>query len=323
MVAKGDPMSRVTKIRLGVLLALAALAAIAAGCGGGDGGGGGGGGITVGLSVNGAPLPFYETLRESAQKEAKAKGVNLRVVTPTTPEEQNRSVDNLLTQNVDVIGIAPIDAQGIVPSVQRANAKDVPVITADETAAGGKIYTYIASPNLNGGVLAGQWLAKELKGKGNIAIVQGGAGSSTNNARLDGFNSVLKKNPGIKVVASTPADWVTDKGFAVSRDMLTAHPNIDAFWAVNDAMALGVVQAVQQRGKKTIVIEGYNGDPDAFDAIRAHKMNATIAQNPTKMGQLFIQQAIAAKDGKPAASAKIDVPVKVVDQSNIGSVSAR
>jgi ribose transport system substrate-binding protein len=296
------------------LLVLTSL--IAAGCGSG----GDSSKVSLGLSVNGAPLPFYETLRESAEDKASKEGVDLKVVTPTTPEEQNRSVETLLTQQIDVLGLAPLDATAVVPAVEEANSKDVPVITVDETADGGEIYTYIASPNEAGGELAGKWLVKELKGGGTIGVIEGESGSSTNNARLDGFDSVLEGSD-VEIAAATPGDWVTDKAFEATRNMLSGNPDLKAFFAVNDEMGLGVAQAVEQAGKKgQILIIGYNGDPGAFDAIRKGLMDATVAQDPTKMGELLVENAISAADGEAANEDQIETPVKVVDTSNISTV---
>jgi ribose transport system substrate-binding protein len=297
------------------LLVLASL--VAAGCGSS---GGGSGEVKLGLSINGAPIPFYETLRESAEATAKKEGVDLRVVTPTTPEEQNHSVETLLTQQIDVLGLAPIDASAVVPAVEQANSKDVPVITVDETADGGEIYTYIASPNEHGGELAGEWLAEELKSGDQLGLMEGEGGSSTNAARMDGLRKALK-GTGIKIVASAYGDWVTDKAFQEARDLVSGNPNLSAIFALNDAMGIGVAQAVDQSGKKSqIKIIGYNGDEIAFEAIKEGTMDATVAQDPTKMGELLIENAIAANEGEEAPEAQIETPVKVVDTSNISSV---
>ena len=222
-----------------------------------------------------------------------------------------------------MLGIAPIDATAVVPVVEAANADDVPVVTIDETAEEGEIYTYIASPNDVGGKLAGEWLVEELGGKGQLAVVEGESGSSTNNARLDGLKEALEGSE-IEIVATAPGDWLTDKAFQTARDMLTANPEVDAFFGINDTMAVGIAQAVGQAGKrKDVKIIGYNGDPIAFDAIRNGTMDATVAQDPKRMGELLIENAIAAADGQAAAEETINVPVEVVDTQNIETVGGK
>jgi ABC-type sugar transport system substrate-binding protein len=304
---------------------LACVAALGlAGCGSSGSGGATANGskkITVGLSVNGAAIPFYETLRKSTENAAKKAGVHLIVSTPTDVQSQSQSLSSLLAQHVQAIIVAPIDAHAVVPQVKQANAQHIPVITVDESTAGGSVYTYISSPNQDGGVLAGQWIVKNMPSGGELGLIPGANGDTTSNQRTAGVMSVLRKHPNIKVISSAPGNWVTDEAFKVATPMLTAHPNIKMIFALNDGMAMGAVQAAKSVYHKSIPIIGYNGDPIAFTAIKKGQMAATVAQDPTKMGQVALQNALNSVKGKPSPGPAINVPIHVIDKSNISTLN--
>lgn len=273
--------------------------------------------ITIGMSVNGAAIPFYEILRQSAEDQAKKSGVKLIVSTPTDVQGQNISVNNLVSQGVDAIILAPIDARAVVPAVKRANEQKIPVITVDENSEGGDIYTYVSSPNEEGGKLAGEWIVAHMPNGGQLGIVPGRNGASNSIERTAGVMSVLKSHPQIEITTTSPGNWVTDEAFKITKPMLTAHKDIDMIFALNDGMAMGAVQAVKTIYDHEIPVIGYNGDPIAMSAIKAGQMAATVAQDPKKMAQIAIANAIAAHEGKPSPGATIHVPIHVVDKTNI------
>jgi len=277
--------------------------------------------MRIGLSINGAAIEFYQTLRQAAQQEATTLGVKLMVDAPTTTQGQNTGIATLLAEKVNALCLAPLDEHAIVPSVQSANAAKVPVITVDESSASGNIYTYIASPNTQGGAIAGQYIEKLMPNGGVLGVIPGTLGDTTGLARLAGLMSVLDADPDIQVVQSEPGNWVTDTGYDVASTLLTAHPNLTAIFAENDEMGVGALQAVQQIYKRSIPIIGYNGDTVALTAIKAGTMTATVGQDPTLMGQDCVQQAIRAIEGKPSPGPTITVPITMVDSSNVNSYS--
>jgi ribose transport system substrate-binding protein len=267
-----------------------------------------------GLVLGDMSNPFFSTVGDAAKAAATAAGnIDLTVLGSNSLEDQVKVVEDLISSKVDLIGVAPFDAQGITPTVEKANAAGIPVITVDETSAGGKVDAYIATDNVEGGTLAGQWLVKAMGGKGKLAIIEGGAGSSTNNARLQGLHSVID-NTDIKVVASLPADWARDKGLQVMNDILTANPDLNAVMAMNDEMALGALQAIKAAGKdKQIKLVGYNGALEAIKSVYDGGLAADVVQYPEEMGKLYIEWSIRILSGEKPAEQHIKPAVSVVD----------
>ncbi|MFC2043141.1 sugar ABC transporter substrate-binding protein [Chloroflexota bacterium] len=272
------------------------------------------GAVRLGLVLGDMSNPFWGTVAEGAQAAADSAGnVELTVLGSQNLEDEVKVFEDLISTQVDVIGVAPWDAQGIVPSVEKANEANIPVITVDETAAGGEIVAYIATDNVEGGRKAGEWLAKAMGGTGKLAILEGGAGSSTNNARLEGLLSVIDETD-VEVVASLPADWVRDKGLQVMNDILTANPELDAVMAMNDEMALGALEALKAAGRDNeVVIVGYNGALEAIKSVYDGGLGADIVQYPEQMGSLFVEWALKTLNGEQPPEFHIKPNVDVVD----------
>jgi len=259
--------------------------------------------------------PFFASVRDGAQAEAQRVGhVSITVLGTSSIEDELKKVEDTLQTKPDVIGIASWDRNGIVPVIQKANQANIPVIMIDEDTAGGKTVAYIATDNVEGGLLAGQWAAQALGGQGRVAIIEGAPGGTTNPDRVKGFHQAVDKYTGIKVVASVPADWVRDKGLKVMSDILVGNPNLNLVMAMNDEMALGAMQAIKARGKQQqIKLVGYNGAAEAIQAVYRGDMAADVVQFPEEMGRLFVVWALNTTKGIKPPVYHIAPPVTVVD----------
>jgi ribose transport system substrate-binding protein len=111
----------------------------------------------------------------------------------------------------------------------------------------------VAGDNTAFGKLPAEYLAKQLGGKGNVVALRGIA-TTLDNERMDAFNAVLKQHPGIKLLDAKYANWNRDDAFKVMQDYLTRFPQIDAVWAADDDMAVGVLKAIEQAKRKDIKI---------------------------------------------------------------------
>ena len=110
---------------------------------------------------------------------------------------------------------------------------------------------YVAGDNTAFGKIPAEYIAKALGGKGNVVAMRGIA-TTLDNERMDAFNSVLKNHPGIKLLDAKYANWNRDDAFKVMQDYLTRFPQIDAVWAADDDMAVGVLKAIEQAKRKDI-----------------------------------------------------------------------
>ncbi|WP_416054288.1 ribose ABC transporter substrate-binding protein RbsB [Fictibacillus sp. KU28468] len=267
------------------------------------------GDLKIGLSVSTLNNPFFVTLKEGAEKEAKKAGVQLKTVDAQDDSaKQVNDIEDLIQQGVDVLLVNPTDSAAISSAIESANSANIPVITVDRSAEGGKVVSHIASDNVKGGQMAGDYIAKQLKGKGNVVELEGISGSSAARERGEGFHKAVDKEKGIKIVAKQTASFDRAKGLNVMENILQGNKKVDAVFAHNDEMALGALQALEAAGLKDVVVVGFDATDDAQKAIKEGKMAATVAQKPEMIGSEAVQTAVKVnKDEKVEKFVPVDL----------------
>lgn len=312
------------KFKVTYLLAALALLVVAAGCGGGDGGGqggtdGGGGGEEgprLALSVSTLSNPFFVTLRDGAQQAADEAGATLQVSdAQNDASKQQNDIQNFVTQQFDAILVNPVDSEAVGPAIQAANQADIPVLALDRGAEGGEIATLIASDNVQGGQMAGEKLI-ELVGSGNVIQLEGIPGTSAARDRGEGFQKAIDAQDQVQLVASQPAGFDRNQGLNVTQNLIQANQDVKGIFAQNDEMALGAVQALGDRAGGEVIIVGFDAVDDALQAIQDGQMNATVAQQPAKIGQLGVENAVKVVDGE-SIEEEIPVEVRLITQDNV------
>ncbi|WP_442914803.1 D-ribose ABC transporter substrate-binding protein [Marinitoga sp. 1155] len=250
--------------------------------------------IKIGLSLSTLNNPFFVELRNGALQEAVNQGVDIVVVDAQDKSyKQLNDIEDLVQQRVDLIIINPTDSDAIVAAVEEANDAGIPVITVDRAANGGKVILHIASDNVAGGAMAAKYIAELLNGKGNVVELEGIPGTSAARDRGKGFENELKKYPNLKLIAKQTANFNRAEGLTVMENLLQAYPDIDAVFAQNDEMALGAIEAIKSEGKLgKIVVVGFDAIPDAIAAVKNGEMAATVAQQPSLMGELAVRKAV-------------------------------
>jgi ribose transport system substrate-binding protein len=287
---------------------------------------------TVALVVKTMNNPFFIEMERGARAAADSLGVDLVVQAPEREidvEKQMQIVENLIQRHVDVLAISPNGSREIVPAILEANRAGIPVLAVDTRIdaatlqrAGGKVVSFIGSDNVDGGRLAGEFLAAQLGGKGAVAVIEGIPGHETGDSRLRGFRDALAKFPGITIVSSQTANWERDQAFNVMQNTLQSHPDIRGVFACNDVMVLGAVEAIaaaKHAGPITVV--GFDAQDDAKQAIRDGKLHATIAQSPAEMGRRAVESAYRILH-KEAVPAEQPVKIALVTRETLGVPSA-
>lgn len=267
----------------------------------------------IGLAVSTLNNPFFVDLRDGALEEAKKAGLSITVAdAQNDPNRQLSQVENFIEQGVSIILVNPCDSTAIVPAIKAANRAKIPVITVDRGADGGEVVCHIASDNVQGGQMAGEFLAKLIGNKGKVVELEGIPGTSAARDRGKGFNEVMKKYPNIKIVARQEAGFDRAKGMTVMENILQAQPEIDGIFCHNDEMALGALRAIEAAGRlSAIKIVGFDATDDAVKSVKDGKMVATVAQKPRVMGSMAVETAKQVLDGIKVG-AFIPVPLELV-----------
>ena len=268
---------------------------------------------SIALVISTLDNPFFVTLKEGAEKQAKALDYDLVVLdSHNDPAKELANVEDISVRGVKILLINPPDSDAVGNAIAVANQKKLPVITLDRAANKGQVVSHIASDNTAGGEMAGNYIAEKLGKGAKIIQLEGIAGTSAARERGAGFAKAAQAHD-FKILASQPADFDRSKGLNVMENLLTAQPEVQGVFAQNDEMALGALRAIQAAGKKDLVLVGFDGTDDGVKAVKGGKMAATIAQQPEKIGEIGVQTADKVLKGEKV-EASIPVELKLINQ---------
>ncbi|MDH2924733.1 ribose-binding protein [Nicoletella semolina] len=267
---------------------------------------------TLALAISTLDNPFFVTLKEGAEKKAQELGYKLVVLdSQNDPAKELANIEDLTVRGAKVLLINPTDSDAVGNAVAMANKKNIPVITLDRGANKGEVVSHIASDNVAGGKMAGDFIAQKVGKNAKVIQLEGIAGTSAARERGEGFKQAVAANQ-FELLASQPADFDRIKGLNVMENLLTNQREVKAVFAQNDEMALGALRAIQASGKDVVVV-GFDGTDDAVKAVKRGKLAATIAQQPEKIGELGVVTADKLLKGEKV-EATIPVPLKVISQ---------
>ncbi len=268
---------------------------------------------SVGLSLSTLNNPFFVEVRDGAQAAADELGLELIVTdAQDSVSAQISNIEDLLQSGVAVLIVNATDSDAVVPAVMEANTRGVPVIAVDRGVNGGTLAYFIASDNLAGGRLAGDYICEQLGGNGTVVELEGIPGASAARERGQGFNEAVAACAGLNVVARQTANFNRAEGLSVMENILVAQPDIDAVFAHNDEMALGALQAIQASGRDILVV-GFDATDDAVAAVNACTMAATVAQQPGMLGDEAVRAAFEIiNNGAPAETVSVAVSLQLV-----------
>ncbi len=246
----------------------------------------------IGVSLLTMTNPFFKIVGDAIDAEGKKSGYTVTVTAgEMDAARQKDQVNDFIVKKVGAIILSPVDSRSIGTAIQEANKAGIPVFTADIACldSNAKVVSHIATDNYGGGKMAGQAIVNALKGNGTVAILTYPEVESVIQ-REKGFREVIAQNPGIKIVAALPGRGERDTSFRAAQDILEKHPNINGIFAINDPSALGAVAAIEKVGKTgKITVVGFDGMPEAKQAIKDGKIYADIVQYPEKIGTMTMQ----------------------------------
>lgn len=250
----------------------------------------------VGVSVLTLTHPFFQDLTNALREEAASLGYDV-VITSCEFDvaRQRNQVSDFIVRNVAAIILAPCDSRAIGTTIREANQAGIPVFTADiaSLATDAEVVAHVATDNHEGGRLAAEATLEAIGRHGKVAIIDHPEVESVI-LRTRGFLEVVEEananGAGVEVVAQLPGGGVKDRAFRAAEDVLQAHPDLDAIFAINDDTALGAVAAIEKAGRSNrIRVVGFDGTLEARRAIRDGKIYADVIQHPDQIGRLSIQ----------------------------------
>jgi ABC-type sugar transport system substrate-binding protein len=269
--------------------------------------------------------PWFVVLKDAARARAEELGYQADVFdSQNSPATEASHFDTIIDGKYAAILFNPTDAQGSIASVQRAKDAGIPTFCMDrEISASDVAVSQILSDNFSGCVALGEYFVRRLGQKGTYVELLGLLGDNNTRNRSDGFHSVVDNYPDLKMVAQQTADFDRTKAMEVMESLLQAHPDINAVFCGNDAMAMGAYRALVAAGKdKQVMVFGFDGAKDVVDEIRAGNIVATGMQFPKTMARMAAEFADQYLQGKRDFPQKVPVAVELVTGENIDKFTA-
>ncbi len=277
----------------------------------------------VGVTMQTLANPFFVEMVDGATEEAKKINPDCQIISLSGDNDLGKQIgqiDNLVAGGCDIIVLNACNTDGVGPAVQRARDAGVVVIAADVAAKNANLC--IQSDNWQAGRQAGQFIADQLKGKGNLVILTGDPVSAVT-GRVGGCMEILKKYPDIKVISDDQnGKGQRDISLDLMTNVLTAFDQIDAVFCINDPSAIGAALAIKQAGRTDeMFVVGVDGSKDAITEMKRDGsiFLATPAQTPRQMAMEGVKLGYDIMNGKEAPSEQILYPVKLITKDNMDS----
>ena len=277
------------------------------------------------VAMDGGDEHFIKA-NEGIQAKAKELGVTVDFQAPSTKADldaQARLVEDAIARKVKGIILAALDPFALAPVVQRAVDAGIPVVYLDSGTTVEDYVAYAATDNELAAGAAAHELARLLKGKGKVAMVHPVAGLATITARENGFKKAMKEYPGIKIVAELYGQG-GDPAVAMNQaqDIITKNPDLNGLFGSNTDSAEGLLRALEERNRTNpngskIYLLTFDFSQNLAKGIEKGVIDATIIQNPRRMGELSIESLVNHVNGIPTNPKKVDTGYILVNKQNL------
>jgi ribose transport system substrate-binding protein len=264
--------------------------------------------------------PWFVVLADTAKARAAELGYDATIFdSQNDTAKEAANFEDIIASGYKAIIFNPTDANGSIANVLKAKAAGIPVFCIDREINSTNAATcQMLSDSYSGCVKLGQYFVKQVGETGKYAELLGIVGDNNTWNRSKGFHSVVDNYPGLKMVAQQSAEFDRAKGLEVMEAILQAHPDLNAVFCGNDAMAMGAYQALVAAGKdKQVKVFGFDGADDVVKLIAEGKIAATGMQFPKLMARTAAEYADEYIKGKRDFPQKIPVKVDLVTPENV------
>jgi ribose transport system substrate-binding protein len=282
----------------------------------------------VGLVMKSLANEFFKTMEEGARKFAAEDGrfelIPVGMNSETDIDTQVSAMENFVTQQVDVICVAPADSVGMVTSVKRAIDAGIVVVNFDVTldkqalqkAGLPEDFLFVGPDNAAGAELVGNYLGETLGNGAKVIIIEGNPGADNAKQRKEGFMRSVKTYE-LDLLDSKTARWETEEANTLMTNLLIKYPEVQGIMCANDSMALGVEKAIAAAGKTgEILIVGFDNIGAVQKLIKEDKILATIDQYGPEMAANAIKVGLKILGGEQLSGWQ-KTPVDLVTKSDL------
>ncbi|MBB3908536.1 hypothetical protein B6A27_15475 [Anoxybacillus sp. UARK-01] len=250
-------------------------------------------------------IPYFNAAEKGALQAGKDLGVDVIYTGPTEADaaQQVKIIEDLISQKVDVIAVAPNDPASLTPVLKKAKEQGIKVIDWDTPADQSIVELSIhqIDDEIYGRHIAKTLIEKIGTDKGEIAILTGGLSAANLNAWIDAAKKELEENyPGIKLVTDKIAtDEKQQVAYQKTLDLIKSYPNLKGIMAFSTPAPLGAAQAIQEKGlQNKITVVGTALPKDSKPFLEDQSLDVAILWEPNKLGYLTVALAKDLVEGK-------------------------
>jgi ribose transport system substrate-binding protein len=263
---------------------------------------------------------YWIDLANGQKVRAKKYGITIDVQAAASESDQIGQLNSMQTmqsKGYTAFLVSPQTNTNLCPAVEKAEKASKLVLNVNDGVLPGA-RQWVGPNQISNGVLAAKYFIKNLPKGAEVANIQGQVGAYAAIQRTKGFIDTAKAG-GLDVVASQPGNWDVTTAQNAAAAIIKAHPNLKAFYANNDGMALGVASAVNAAGLKgKIMIIGTDGISDAYKAIKAGDLTGTVDSYPNLTGQVAVDVAVRLLGGQKVPRA-VYTPVALITADNVNA----
>ncbi len=224
--------------------------------------------------------------------------------------------EDLINQGFTAMLLSPQTDANLVPAVEKAKAAGIPVLNVNDAVIPSAT-NYVGNVQKDNGVRVAQWFIDNKPEGGQVAVIEGQPGVYAAGQRTAGFTETINANGKFTVVASVPANWSREEAFNAATTILQQYPDLIGFYANNDGMALGVVEAVKAAGRADkVAVFGTDGVSDAYAAIRAGDLTGTVDSFPVLTGEIAMEVALRLAAGQKLPRV-VATPQALITKDNV------
>ena len=243
---------------------------------------------------------FYKAVHVGALRAEKEFGVEVIFRGPEREDSRDQQislVQNLISSGVDAIVLAPLDQHALVPSVRLATQAGIPVVVFDSglaAEAGTDYISYVSTPNVEGGRIAGKRMGDLLGGQGRVLLLRHAEGSESTMRREEGFVEALSAFTGIELIDPERYAGVTTATAQIaSESLLTTYDYVDGVFCANESCTFGLLLALRSRGLVgDIRLVGFDANERLVAALEQGDLEGLVVQSPVEMGYLGVKTAV-------------------------------
>ncbi|TJZ91414.1 ABC transporter substrate-binding protein [Paracoccus gahaiensis] len=235
---------------------------------------------------------YWRSLGQGYQNLAEANGVGFAYQAAPSEGDQLGQLsiaENMILQGYKGLLVSPQTDNNLQPAVETAQAQGIVVVNVNDAVIPSATH-YVGNVQRDNGVRVAQWFIDNAPEGGKVAVIEGQPGVFAAGQRTDGFTTTITEAEGFEVVASVPANWSRETAYDAASTILQQHPDLIGFYANNDGMALGVVEAVKSANlQDQVSVFGTDGISDAYASIRAGDLTGTVDSFPVLTGEVAME----------------------------------